>query len=162
MFKEDLSLSLAVNYLLALWLWAKESAYSHRVTGVIKGMWVCFQHSENVNYLNSWRWKWYFHWMVPYCIKTMYVCCSAVWIVILNCSSSEISQHKTLWPRDSMSYTKERMLVLRPEAWFCSVCVPILGKEMASLKLSVHTCSRGLVPPSNHSLLLSRDVSDGM
>ena len=94
MFKEGLSLSLAVNYLLALWLWARESAFSHRVTGVIKGMWICFQHSENVNYLNSWRWEWYFHRIVPYYIKAMYVCCSAVWMVILNCFSSEISQHR--------------------------------------------------------------------
>lgn len=57
MFKEGLSLSLGVNYLLALWLWARESKFSHRVVGIIKCMWLCFKHSKNINYLNSWRWQ---------------------------------------------------------------------------------------------------------
>lgn len=85
-----------------------------------------------------------------------------MWIVILNCSSSEISQHKGALAERHYELDKERMLVLRPEAWFCSVC-SYIRKEMASLKLQCpYLLSRGLVPPSNHSLLLSHDVSDGM
>lgn len=80
--KEDLSLSLGVNYLLALWLWARESKFSHRVVGIIKCMWLCFKHSGNINYLHSWRWKWYFYQISPWCIKAIYLCCSAVCLVI--------------------------------------------------------------------------------